>query len=180
MSPSQPKAALMNLVSRHTKYWEQCWNPKVCVPIPFDGEQCVGASICVRIVEDGGAFYLEAELNGSAIRYELANACIPAFSIGIATLEACVTNLDIQNGQLKGLHLTVKLCIGADIGPIHVGKCWDLFGQDIVFSHLSAKDVSDILRVKVDHRSAEWAGRTFVVSNVAKDSTSRDSACRCC
>ena len=45
----------LKLVSRYIKYWEQCWDPQVCANIPFVGNKCVGAHICVRIIEDNGA-----------------------------------------------------------------------------------------------------------------------------
>src|SRR5580698_7991158 len=118
--------ATMAVVGRYIKIWEQCRDPKACVHIPFNGDKCLGAHVCVRIVEDSGSFYIEAEIDGHSVRYALADACIPTLSVGIATLEVCVTDLDVSSGTLNSLTLTVKGCVGGDIGGIHIGNCWDL------------------------------------------------------
>ncbi|MGA2691451.1 MAG: hypothetical protein ABSF76_03715 [Opitutaceae bacterium] len=138
----------LKLVSRYIKYWEQCWDPQVCANIPFVGNKCVGAHICVRIIEDNGTFYLEGEVNGQTARYALADSCIPAFSVGIATLEICVANINIVGGALRGLDLVVKACLGADIGPIHVGQCWDLYDQHIPFTLLSAAELQGVAELR--------------------------------
>jgi hypothetical protein len=169
----------MQFVGKYTKYWEKCWDPQACVHIPFDGDKCIGAHACVRIIEDGGTFFIEAELNGNTVRYALADACIPALSIGIATLEVCVTNLNVQNNQLKSLRLQVKGCVGADIGPIHIGQCWDLFGQDIVFSHLSGSQLFGLLGVDGEAHSSATVGQTFVSFVQDNGVSSGGGRCHC-
>src|ERR1700742_2670304 len=120
-------AALMKLVAQTIVIWRQCWNPQICINIPFDGQKCIGATVCVSIIEDSGTFYIEdsgtfyieGSIDGATARYALANACIPAYSVGIASLEICVTNLTIANGSLQSLTLSVKACIGGKIGGIN-------------------------------------------------------------
>ncbi|MBF0033202.1 hypothetical protein [Citrobacter freundii] len=168
------KVNKMNQVATYTKYWEQCWDPKVCIDIPFDGTQCIGAHICVRIIEDSGTFFIEAEINGSAVRYALADACIPALSVGIVSLEICVTGLNIVDNSLKSLHLEVKGCLGADIGPIHLGKCWTLYGQDIIFNILTEAQVYSMSGVVLN--KSNQTGHKFIVSSVSSLTNSR---CTC-
>jgi hypothetical protein len=169
-------AAVMKLTGKYIKIWEQCWDPKACVHIPFDGDKCLGFHACVRIIEDNGTLYLEAELNGQSFRYALADACIPALSIGIASLEVCVTNLDVTGGVLRSLTLTVKGCVGGDIGPIHIGQCWDLFSQKIVFSKLSGAATATLLGVDPS-KGGEWESMYY--SHVFDVATSSDRACGC-
>src|SRR5665213_1223877 len=145
------------LTSRYTKLWEQCWDPKVCAHIPFDGDKCIGAHICVRLVEDNGVLYLEGEINGNTARYALANGCIPAYSVGFAHLDICVTKLDTQGGTLRALTLSVKVCVSVDIGPIHLGQCWDLFNQEIRFHNIAPAEIAGFIGVAaVDVRSDPW------------------------
>jgi hypothetical protein len=165
------------LTAQYIKLWEQCWDPKVCVHVPFDSDACVGAHVCVRLVEDNGGLFIEGEINGHTARYGLANGCIPAFAVGPATLDVCVTQLDVQGGALRGLTLTVKLCVDANIGPIHLGHCWDLFSQEIKFSHLTAGQLQTHLGLaSVDPKAAAWNNK-FVSHSVA--TLGQDALCPC-
>lgn len=117
--------------------WEKCFKEEVCVKIPFDGKKCVSASGCVRILLEGGVYKLEVELFGKRKKFDLANQCITAFTVGIASLKVCISKLKIEGGKLKGLRVTARLCIGTKIGPINVEKCWDVIATDINFFHLT-------------------------------------------
>jgi hypothetical protein len=174
-------AELMKLVAQSTVIWQQCWSPQVCVKIPFDGTKCVGATICVGIIEDNGTFYLEGSIDGHSARYALTNACIPAFSVGIASLEICVTNLTIANGSLQSLTLAVKACIGTSIGPIHVSKCWDLYNQTITFHTLTAEQAMGMIGVTtgLGAEASSWSNRKFVTYETASLSIPAESKCQC-
>jgi hypothetical protein len=168
------KLPRLKLVNRYVKYWEQCWDPRICADIPFDGTKCIGFHACVRIIEDKGSFYIEAEVNGQAARYEIANACIPTFSVGIGHLDVCLSNVTIVDGQLKSIDLTVKACVGGDIGPIHLGQCWDLFNQHIQFSVITAADIEGISGARGIDKAFK-----FVVTPRASSPSSGESHCRC-
>jgi hypothetical protein len=159
----------MKLVSQYTTIWRQCWHPEICINIPFDGRKCLGADVCVAIVEDGGTFYIEGSINGNTARYALTAACIPVYSVGIASLEVCVTNLDVSNGNLNSLTLSVKGCIGGSIAGIHLQQCWDLFNQTIKFHSFTADEIVKIAGLDVDRallNGPSW-DRKFVTSATA-------------
>src|SRR4051812_39897899 len=108
--------ASASVVTR-TVIWGACWDPGFCVhiPWPWNKDVCAKAHVCVRIVEDAGHYFIELELNGSKRQYDLVNACVPAFTIGPASLEVCVGNLVVQGGKIKSVDLTVKVCLGIDV-----------------------------------------------------------------
>lgn len=120
--------------------WEKCFREEVCVKIPFDGKQCVSASGCVRILQEGGIYKIEIELFGSRKKFDLLDQCITGFSIGIASLKVCISKLRIVDGSLKGVRIEARLCIGAKIGPINIEKCWDVIGTDINFFYFDEVD----------------------------------------
>jgi hypothetical protein len=175
-------AALMKLVAQTIVIWRQCWNPQICINIPFDGRKCIGATICVSIIEDNGTFYIEGSIDGASARYALANACIPVYSVGIASLEICVTNLTIANGDLKSLTLSVKACIGGKIGGINLQQCWDLFNQTINFHSLTADEAMAMIGVTVEpnQKASSWSTQKFMTYSVPTLETPRDeSGCQC-
>jgi hypothetical protein len=170
----------MKLVSQYTTIWQQCWHPEICINIPFDGRKCLGADVCVAIVEENGTFYIEGSINGNTAKYALINACIPVYSVGIASLEICVTNLDISNGRLNSLTLSVKGCIGGSIAGIHLQQCWDLYNQTIKFHSFTAGEIVQIVGLDVDRgelQGPSWNTK-FVTSSVATLDTDR-SHCKC-
>jgi hypothetical protein len=131
-------------------------------------------------VEDNGTLYIEGEIDGNTARYELANGCIPAYSVGFAHLDICVSNIDVQAGTLRSLTLTVKVCVGADIGPIHLGQCWDLFNQEIHFHNFSAGEVADLVGVEsASLRADDWTNAKFVTHSKATVVDDRVTCCTC-
>jgi hypothetical protein len=130
------KTEKIELATLHQIIWQQCWDPKACVHNPFGNDWCLGFHACVRVVDDGGTYFLELEVNGNVARVQLANACYPVYSIGIATLEVCVDGLQVVGNQLKSIHLIVKACVGGDVGPVHIGQCWTLYDGVIQFLEL--------------------------------------------
>jgi hypothetical protein len=125
------------LIGTDRVIWEKCFSQQECVKIPFDGTKCVGISACVRIIEDSGSYSIELQIFGQRIRYSLANICYPVYSIGIATLEVCTSNLSIISGKIVSVTIVVKGCVHAKIGPIDINKCWDLFNQPVNFFNIS-------------------------------------------
>jgi hypothetical protein len=121
------------VASQETVVWERCFRQEVCVRIPFVGRRCVRAEACVRIIASGQRFFLELQVFGRKIRYGLANACFPAFTVGIARLEVCA--------RVRGstsVCLVIRLCIGARLGPINLQRCWQLFNGCVNFARLDA------------------------------------------
>lgn len=104
-------------ISQERVIWEKCFREEICINIPFDGKKCATAEACIRIVEAGGKFYIELQLFGSKVRYELANACFPAYTIGVAELEVCASV-----GK-DSVCIGAKLCIGA----LGLKKCWKIY-----------------------------------------------------
>ncbi len=174
-------ATTMKLVGTSITIWQQCWTPQICINIPFDGRKCLSAKICVAIIEENGTFYIQASIDSASAKYALANACIPVYSIGIASLEVCVTNLDISNGNLNSLTLSVKGCIGGTIAGIHLQQCWDLFNQTIKFHSFTSDDVVGILGLTVDGgtlKGPPWSGQKFVSYSTATLETD-ECECKC-
>jgi hypothetical protein len=130
--------------------WEKCFREEVCVQIPFDGKRCVAIEACVRLIEEGGSYYVELQLFGHRVRHGIANVCYPVVEIAIGRLKVCTSDLVIDNGQLKSVKLTVQGCVGADIGPIHVEKCWDLYSGTIIFFRLSTDAHARAFSIDVD------------------------------
>lgn len=172
---------MMKLVSNYTTIWQQCWKPQVCINIPFDHQKCLSATICVAIIEENGTFYIQGSIDGASAKYALANACIPVYSVGIASLEVCVTNLDISNGQLISLTLSVKACIGGTIAGIPIQHCWDLYNQTIKFHTFTSDEVIKIVGLDIDSnglRGPEWAAQKFVTYSTASLENA-EAKCQC-
>jgi hypothetical protein len=129
-------------VSINRIIWERCFDAEECVKIPFDGRKCLGIHACVRIIEEGGVFFAELQVFGSRIRYALANVCYPVYSVGVASLEVCTTNINAPNGNLESLDITVKGCVGGNVGPVNIQKCWSLLNQTIHFFNLTTSRTS--------------------------------------
>lgn len=125
------------LVSQSSVIFEKCWEERLCIRIPGDGRRCTDSvRACVRLISEAGSYYAELELLGERVRYRLASICYPVYSIGIAKLEVCTTDIKIEGSQIKSFKLVVKLCIG----KWGVEKCWTLFDQAVVFSLLAEAD----------------------------------------
>lgn len=139
----------LKALSSNRVIWESCWEPKVCVhlPWPWNRDECVSARFCVRLLQEDARVILELEALGSRAQFELANTCFPALEAGIARLEVCVSNLVLENGTPKSLHLTVKGCIGTKIGPIPIGQCWDLYSGDLSLAIYSLESMQAFGRV---------------------------------
>lgn len=131
-------------ISQERVIWEKCFREEICVKIPFDGRKCLKAEACIRILESGGRFYIELQLFGGKVRYELANACFPAYTIGIARLEVCA------NVGKDSVCLGAKLCIGGKIDGIDLGKCWKIYEGCIKFISTADLMASDGKSVRLD------------------------------
>ena len=136
-------------ISQERIIWEKCFREEICVKIPFDGKKCLKAEACIRILESGGRFYIELQLFGGKVRYELANACFPAYTIGIARLEVCA------NVGKDSVCLGAKLCIGGKIDGIDLGKCWKIYEGCIKFISTADLMASDGKSVRLDGTPAE-------------------------
>lgn len=124
--------------------WEQCFREEVCVKIPFDGKKCAALEACVRIIEEGGSYFVELQLFGHRIRHGIADVCYPVFTVAIGRLKVCTSKLVFEGGKLKSVTLTAQGCIGTRIGPIPLEKCWHLYSGTIRFSFLRSDDAREI------------------------------------
>src|SRR5438876_7395103 len=122
---AQPGGYTMSVI------WEACAGKKWCVHIPFDGEKCLEAQACVRVLEEGGNFYFEVQIGGEHARIPLGNSCAEARYYVFAA-KACIANLNITAHSIN-FDIVLRLCIDANIGPIHIGECVDVYQQHIAF-----------------------------------------------
>ena len=109
--------------------WEACAGKKWCVHIPFDGDKCLEARACIRVIEEGGNFFLEIEIAGNRQRIPLGNSCVEARYYVFAA-KVCVANFSASAHSLS-FDVVLRLCIDANIGPIHIGECVDLYSQHV-------------------------------------------------
>jgi hypothetical protein len=126
--------------------WEQCWSPGFDVPDPTwtnpGRTKHIGVDICGRlIVLANGQLQLELQVAGERRRFDIAQACYPAFTVGIASVNACAEPL-IENGHLKGVKLTIKACIGINVLGHNFEQCWDLFSSVIGIASFTAQEIA--------------------------------------
>ena len=112
-----------------TVIWQGCAGHKWCVHIPFDGDKCLEASACVRLLEENATFYLEVEIAGIKQRMNLGNSCIEARWYVFAA-KVCAANVNISAHSIS-FDLVLRLCIDANLGPIHIGECVDILRQHV-------------------------------------------------
>ena len=99
-----------------TIIWEKPFNEKVCTgDIPVIGRQCIGASGAIRLILRDGKYLVVAEVNGQAREYALANECKEVYSVGVASLQLCLTNVQMDGDKLVSVRVQAKLCIGARV-----------------------------------------------------------------
>lgn len=109
--------------------WEKCFAEKLCVRIPFDGRKCTPeVRGCVRLLVEGGRFYVELELLGQRVRREIGNACFE-LKYGIGKLKVCLSGIDLSGGRLRSITIRADVCIG-DFG---IEKCWKVYEDTIRF-----------------------------------------------
>jgi hypothetical protein len=125
-----------------TVIWQACAGHEWCVHIPFDGDKCLSAQVCVRVLEEGTNFFLEVEILGARERIPLGNACLEARYYVFAA-KACVANLNVQPHRLQ-FDIVLRLCIDASIGPIHVGECVDIYKQHVSIGFLTASELETL------------------------------------
>ena len=120
--------------------WEACAGKKWCVHIPFDGEKCLDAQACVRVLEEGGNFYFEVQIGGEHARIPLGNSCAEARYYVFAA-KACIANLNITAHSIN-FDIVLRLCIDANIGPIHIGECVDVYQQHIAIGFFTVNELA--------------------------------------
>jgi hypothetical protein len=132
----------MNQARTTQTLWSQCWDPGFCVWNPFGDDPCFNAHICVSIIYRDSTLYLDVSIDGHGAEFELTDGCIPAFSVGIASLNVCASNIRINEGELLHLDLQVKACIGVHVLSIDVEKCWVLFEEPIDINYIDSAAVA--------------------------------------
>ena len=109
--------------------WEACAGKKWCVHIPFDGDKCLEARACIRVIVEGTNFFLEIEIAGVRQRIPLGNSCVEARYYVFAA-KACLANVSVTRTAIN-FDVVLRLCIDANIGPIHIGECVDVYSQHV-------------------------------------------------
>lgn len=113
--------------------WEKGFEQELCA-----FRRCVKAGGAVRIVQKDSGYFIELELLGAVIEYSLINTCYPAYTIGIASLDVCITDIDLSGSTLKGLGISIKLCIG----KWGISKCWDIYNGKIRFFLVNLSEIN--------------------------------------
>jgi hypothetical protein len=91
--------------------WEKGFEEELCIGAGRF-KKCVKAGGAVRIVQKDSGYFVELELLGAVIEYSLIDTCYPAYTVGIASLEVCITDIDLSGSTLKGSEISIKFCIG--------------------------------------------------------------------
>jgi hypothetical protein len=122
--------------------WEACASKKWCVKIPFDGEKCLEGRACIRVIVEGSKFFLEIEIGGIRQRIPLGNSCVEARYYVFAA-KACVANWKQEAHSIQ-FDIVLRLCIDANIGPIHVGECVDIYRQHVTIGTFTVDQLSQL------------------------------------
>lgn len=122
--------------------WEKCVSKRWCVKIKFPKfERCWQLDGCVRVVEEGGTFFLELQLEGIRKRFDIANACVslpaPPFE-----LKVCVADIEVSDGRPVSFSIVVQGCIGVDLPrPLpDLRECVTLYAAKISLPSLSLRE----------------------------------------
>ena len=98
---------------------------------------CKGGRCCTTCAKRF-RLLVELELLGATIEYSLINTCYPAYTIGIASLEVCITDIDLSGSTLKGLGVSIKFCIG----KWGISKCWNIYNGKIRFFLVNLSEIN--------------------------------------
>jgi hypothetical protein len=80
--------------------WEKGFEEELCVG-SGRFKKCVKAGGVVRIVQKDSGYFVELELLGAVIEYSLIDTCYPAYTVEIASLEVCITDIDLSGSTLR-------------------------------------------------------------------------------
>jgi hypothetical protein len=116
--------------------WEKGFEEELCIG-SGRFKKCVKAGGAVRIMQKDSGYFIELKLLGAVIEYSLINTCYPAYTIGIASLEVCITDIDLSGSTLKGLGISIKFCIG----KWGISKCWDIYNGKIRFFLVNLSEI---------------------------------------
>jgi hypothetical protein len=162
--------------------WESCFRKEVCVRIPFDGKKCISASGCLRILLENGVYKLEISLFGVRKSFPLVDQCITGFTVGVASVQVCVSGVKLDGGRLRSVRLTARLCIGTKIGPIDIKKCWDVISAEIklfAFENYAAMRAEDKLTAFTEaFQIAQLSGSDYIYLDL-HEATEASGRCEC-
>jgi hypothetical protein len=116
--------------------WEKSFGEELCVG-KGRFRRCVSVGGAIRLVQKDSGYFAELEMLGVSVEYSLINICYPAFNVGIASLDVCITNIDISDSVLKGLDISIKL----RIGKWGIEKDFDIYNGRISFFRVNLSDV---------------------------------------
>jgi len=122
--------------------WQACAEREWCVQIPFDGKKCIGARACIRVLEENGDYFLEIEIAGARERMPLGNSCLEARYYVFAA-KVCVANMQATPHSLD-FDVVLRLCIDANIGPIHIGECVDIYRQHVRIGFFTVDELAKL------------------------------------
>ena len=124
-------------VANFSVVWEKCVTLRKCIRIgwPINREICIGVRACLRIVLDGGAYYVEADVNGKKFRWAIANKCYTVYSVAVGAIKICIEKIS------NGVRIQAKACI--EFGPI--SECFNVYGVDVKFPRVGEMKARDAL-----------------------------------
>lgn len=120
--------------------WQTCFGKEWCVRIPFDGERCLKAEGCIRLVERNADFFIEIDAAGLRREMPLGNGCMELRWYVFAA-KACIQNVAVSDRNIH-FDVAIKLCIDASIGPISIGECVDVFRQHVAIGRFTPRELA--------------------------------------
>ncbi len=116
--------------------WEKSFEEELCIGAGRF-RKCVRAGGAVHILQKDSGYFVELELLGAVIEYSLINTCYPAYTIGIASIEVCITDIDLRGSALKSVGISIKFCIG----KWGISKCWDIYNGKVRFFLVNLSEI---------------------------------------
>ncbi|MGY4430612.1 hypothetical protein ACVWWO_003089 [Bradyrhizobium sp. F1.13.1] len=155
-----------------TTIWEACAGKKWCIHIPFDGDKCLEARACIRVIAEGSDLFLEIEIAGNRQRIPMGNSCVEARYYVFAA-RACLGNFNRTSHSIE-FDIILRLCIDANIGPIHIGECVDVYRQHVSIGTFT---VDELTQLGFDHpvvtvrKMAAEPAYAYVETAISADAT---------
>ena len=121
---------------------------------PIRRRKCLEARACIRVIEEVGNFFIEIEIAGNRQRIPLGNSCVEARYYVFAA-KVCVANFAATAHSLN-FDVVLRLCIDANLGPIHIGECIDVYSQHVSIGFFT---VDELTRLGFAHPIVGVSGR---------------------
>jgi hypothetical protein len=139
--------AALTVLRRRRVYWEECVSKTWKINNPFGSDPSWTLNGCVRVVEDDGKILVELDISGYEVAYKLTDACFPV-QYYIFSLEACFSNLVIEDDVPVSFDIIIKGCIGVSgsigIFDYSLQECVNLYRHTVQLfaARLASQDVN--------------------------------------